>query len=398
MTVEFRQQQEKLAFSPELPLEQRLTATTQSAAERTALAFRVTPGPSTTQVQEGAVLNLAQRWHALMRSSLVPELKTGLEAQKTDVMNGLGEFPTTRDATITAMDFLIQKSEAFITNPSAQGFQLFFQVEQFGQSLEKTMRDGRPPIPQVLAPIRQFIENLYVRMQLERPAMLREEYRGRDVDRRAGNALRMLLVIGAAGGFATQGVIFAFAKNAEGERVMNPTAMVLYGSMLGMGLFGDRMLGIFRAPGTLRMEDSVRQMRFIGEDTFTKITSQNGIAGPEWAPIVRGLFSLRGDLNTNQAFTREQRDRILGLTANEGIKKRLIQMLVTRGGPQNEPGQPMREFIGLLYNARSPDAERAVIAYFEGRGTPDQVRQLMLTLDNPPPDAPAPVPPGTATV
>ncbi len=400
MSFEFRQGQETLAPVVETGPNARLAVQTQGAAERTALAFRMTPGPATTLLQETSTLNLAQRWHSLMHTSLVPELAAGLRARRDEAMQALQNYAPTQAAVRTAIDSLLQRSEAFLKDPNAQGFSLFFQLEQVGESMQKTMQSAPSEIQAALAPLVQFIGDLYARMQMERPAMHREGYRGRDVDRKAGNALRLLLVVGAAGGFAVQGAIFAFARDGEGNRVTNPTAMALYGTMLGMGLFGNRLTGIFRAPGAVRMEESVAQMRFIGDSTFEAITRQHGIGGPDWARVAEGIYRIRGDLSSTvrsgREFSPSERERILGLAPNDGVRARLEQMLSARGGPRSTPGQPMRDFAGLLFNARSAEAERAVIAYFEGRGTPDQVRQLLLVLDNPPP-APLATP-GPATV
>ncbi len=406
MTLEFRQRQETLSPAAETAPEARLVTQTQSSAERTALAFRMTPGPATTMLQESSTLNLARQWHTLMRTSLVPELVSGLRARRDVVLQGLQNFAPTQSALQQAIDSLLQRSETFLKDERSQAFSLFFQVEQVGQSLQKTVASAPPEIQAALTSLLQFVGDMYNRMQLERPAMHREGYRGREVDKKAGNALRLLFVVGATGGFAIQGALFAFAKDGNGNRVTNPTALALYGSLLGMGVFGDRMLNIFRAPGTVRMEDSVAQMRFIGDRTFESITRQNGIGGADWARVAEGVYRMRGDLSSTvrsgREFTPSERQRIVGLAPNDVVRGRLEQMLTARGGPRNAPGEPMRDFIGLLFNARTAEAERAVVAYFEGRGTPDQVRRLMLVVDNPPPSAPTPapdaLPPGPVTV
>lgn len=274
----------------------------------------------------------------------------GLEREATPSDSGNTERINTRPSPVAILRYIVQ-AEPYVMQQEA-----------------RLVGDARAPARQVLAVFQSFQDAIH---PLHPDAITGNPYAwagNPDINRRAANLARVAVFTVAAAGAIATGVVALLTKENPNWKV--PAVWLLFaGLAAGWGdITGSRNDRLGEQIGFLTDRDG----------TWNQLQQTYGLTGPAWAQFANTLMqNERGNAAVARArrpqatLTEDEKKTIIALSPSS-IQSHVQRMLQSRTGD-------FRAFIGLLYRARTEEAQNLVTVFIQEGATADSVQSLTST-------------------
>ncbi len=347
-----------------------------SASSQALLANGMPATPENAALRQNSMENAAQRWSVDMVSGTIPDIHRNALALKRAIMADPSLPQNIKTSVETMLRGIMQRCETAMKSNPPNAWPVFFALENLSQSLS-TAPNAAPPLIQVPASIESFVLNSLNAMNPDRPETHRENYRGREVDKRIVMAGKVGLLVIGMGGFVSQGLIYFLGGKdpVTHQRLINPKATMLYAALAATPLIAGSLAS---EPGAASFVSAMRETQFLG--TPGNVWEALGVHGPQWEDFARRVYGDRSGAtriaNGRGPITPDERTYILSLASNDAAGAQLEQMIAAPPSG-NPPLQPARSLFAMLLNARTLDAQEVVYTYFRENAGPQAFGEVL---------------------